>query len=160
MFRRKKKQSGINQLSDISIGNHDPFNFVHSGVVKDFLELSGTSLNIDDDKRKLVGQILANSYRTAAKPQSIIDELKIVLPNKSDDELDAFIRTEFSRMFNKANMKGFLQADIEKIRYLAIIDNHTCPICRERHNQVYYTHNAPMLPCHDGCRCMYVAVFE
>lgn len=138
--------------------NTDPFNFIHSGVVEYFRRHTGQNLNIDPETRKTIGELVAQSYINAHNVQTSVNSLSPYL-DMSDEEIETFLRTEYSKAFQVANHAVYTEAGVEKVRYLAIIDNQTCPECRSRHNKVYPLSQVPKIPCHDGCRCTTVAEF-
>lgn len=59
-----------------------------------------------------------------------------------------------------ARLRAFEDAGIEKVRYMAEDDEHTCHECREMNGKVYPIEEAPDLPRHYHCRCWLEPVID
>lgn len=55
---------------------------------------------------------------------------------------------------DSAQMKAFVDAGVEKVRWNAELDGRECQICRDRDGKVYPIDNIPVKP-HYGCRCWF-----
>lgn len=74
------------------------------------------------------------------------------------------VRTESNYVENEAEMRGYEDAEIERYRFLATLEKHTCGRCGELDGQIFEVKdrkvgkNAP--PIHPHCRCTTTAVID
>jgi SPP1 gp7 family putative phage head morphogenesis protein len=63
---------------------------------------------------------------------------------------------------NKATIMGlkagYRSRGVSELRYMAVMDEKTCPVCASHHGRVYPINLAPELPNHVNCRCWYEPV--
>jgi|Deesub1362B_J571_1020462.scaffolds.fasta_scaffold00781_2 SPP1 gp7 family putative phage head morphogenesis protein len=64
-------------------------------------------------------------------------------------------RTEATRVFNTAAMDRYKRAGVRYYKYLAAMDQRTCPRCARNYGKIFKIDdpNAPRPPCHPNCRC-------
>jgi SPP1 gp7 family putative phage head morphogenesis protein len=53
---------------------------------------------------------------------------------------------------DKATIRGYRDMGVDRVRWVATIDNKTCDVCRERHGVIYKIKDIPAKT-HYGCRC-------
>lgn len=92
-----------------------------------------------------------------------IAEMAFQLSNRMNKDMNAchrLVRTETINSLNRASMRGMIDAGIKYVRWWAAEDERMCEICGANHGKVYPIDKAPNLPCHPGCRCTWLPVFE
>ena len=100
---------------------------------------------------------------TGEKEKDVTDEL-INRFNVSEFESKRLIRTETAHINNEMEALSYEEADIEKYRFVAVLDTRTSHICREHDYKVYKVSerqvgvNFP--PLHPFCRSTTIAVFD
>ena len=100
---------------------------------------------------------------TGKKEKAVTDEL-INRFNVSEFESKRLIRTETAHINNEMEALSYEEADIEKYRFVAVLDTRTSHICREHDYKVYKVSerqvgvNYP--PLHPFCRSTTIAVFN
>ena len=73
-----------------------------------------------------------------------------IFPSASD-RLRLIVNTENARMHGQGRLVFYDQVGVGHARWLAFGDN--CPICAERHNQIYKLSEFPNFPAHPDCDC-------
>lgn len=77
------------------------------------------------------------------------------------NDADRLVRTEAAYVLNRANITRYKSAGIAKVRWsTGPEDGDECVICAARSNKVYLIADAPMIPAHPRCRCIYAGVVE
>lgn len=100
---------------------------------------------------------------TGKKEKDVTDEL-INRFNVGEFESKRLIRTETAHINNEMEALSYEEADIEKYRFVAVLDTRTSHICREHDYKVYKVSerqvgvNFP--PLHPFCRSTTIAVFD
>ena len=72
------------------------------------------------------------------------------------NEADRLIRTEVSRVFNKASFEKYKKTGTTEFVVLVHKDDRTCDQCQELANKVFFIDREPLvpeLPVHPNCRC-------
>jgi SPP1 gp7 family putative phage head morphogenesis protein len=88
--------------------------------------------------------------------KAIMNEFKVAF-----DYADRLVRTEAAYVLNKANVQKYRQEGVKKIVWdTGLEDGNECAICKARSNKVYLIGEAPIIPAHPRCRCIYSAVVE
>lgn len=76
-------------------------------------------------------------------------------------EADRLVRTEAAYVVNRANLAKYKRAGIRKVQWsVGPEDGKECQICAARADKVYFIDQAPMIPAHPRCRCIYAGVVE
>ena len=74
---------------------------------------------------------------------------------------DRLVRTEAAYVVNRANMAKYKRAGIRKVEWnVGPEDGKECVICNARAGKVYFIDQAPIIPAHPRCRCIYAGVVE
>lgn len=77
------------------------------------------------------------------------------------NDADRLVRTEAAYVLNRANVEKYRQAGIRKIEWsTGPEDGKECAICAARGGKVYWIDDAPIIPAHPRCRCIYTGVVE
>jgi SPP1 gp7 family putative phage head morphogenesis protein len=138
------------------------FDFVHSGVKQDLEQNAGTRIkSIEETTRQMLAKQLSHAYENAESTSQWMDRIQSVM-DIPDWRAEMIARTETSFAFNKANMNAMQEAGVAKVRYVAVLDNRTCPTCRgyaADNNGVYDINDAPDVPNHPNCRCTTIPIF-
>ena len=81
--------------------------------------------------------------------------------NVAFDHADRLVRTEAAYVLNKVNVQKYRQEGVKKIVWdTGLEDGNECAICQARSGKVYMIEDAPIIPAHPRCRCIYSAVVE
>lgn len=81
--------------------------------------------------------------------------------NVAFNEADRLVRTEAAYVLNRVNVQKYKQEGVKKIVWdTGLEDGNECAICQARSGKVYLIDNAPIIPAHPRCRCIYSAVVE
>lgn len=64
-------------------------------------------------------------------------------------------RTETARVYYEGQVKAWEKTNVEKVIYIATLDNRTSEICKSRDGKVYILGQEPKLPAHPNCRSCY-----
>lgn len=79
----------------------------------------------------------------------------------SYNDASRLVDTESAYVVNSAAKQRYKNAGIRKVRWsIAPEDGRECEICKARANKVWHIENAPPMPAHPRCRCIWVAVVE
>lgn len=64
-------------------------------------------------------------------------------------------------MLNRANVAKYRQAGLKKVEWsVGPEDGRECAVCAARGGKVYLIDEAPIIPAHPRCRCIYAGVVE
>ena len=112
----------------------------------------------DDVKKKLAFQIREGLLRG----ETIRELTKRVqeVTDKTKYEAERIARTEATRVFNQAALDRYKRAGVKYYKYLAAMDQKTCPVCAKNFGKIFKVgdNSAPQPPCHPNCRCTIVPV--
>ena len=74
---------------------------------------------------------------------------------------DRLVRTEAAYVLNRAHVAQYKAEGTKKIIWdTGLEDGKECEICKIRANKVYLIDEAPIIPAHPRCRCLYSAIVE
>ena len=77
------------------------------------------------------------------------------------NDADRLVRTEAAYVLNRANVAKYKTAGIRKVEWsIGPKDGKECAICNARAGKIYYIDQAPIIPAHPRCRCIYAGVVE
>ncbi len=77
------------------------------------------------------------------------------------NDASRLVDTEAAYVMNSAAKQRYSSAGLTKIRWsIAPEDGRECEICKSRANKVWHIANAPPMPAHPRCRCVWVGVYE
>lgn len=146
--------AGVKEQSNVAIS----FDFTHSGVKEDLEQNAGTRIkSIEETTQQLLAKQLSQAYENGENTTQMMDRIQSVM-DIPDWRAEMIARTEISMAYNAANMDAYKQAGVAKVRYLAVMDNRTCPTCAADNDTVFDINDVPGLPRHPRCRCTTYAV--
>lgn len=74
---------------------------------------------------------------------------------------DRLVRTEAAYVLNRAHVAQYKAEGTKKIIWdTGLEDGKECEICKIRADKVYLIDEAPIIPAHPRCRCLYSAIVE
>lgn len=132
--------------------------FMHSDVRDDLANQAKLRIeSIKGTTKSMLATQLSKAYEGAEDVSSWMTRIKSVMqiPNW---RADMIARSELAYAFNRSNQSAYKEAGVVKVRWLAVVDDRTCPTCRSRHNNEYDLHDVPSIPAHPRCRCTTVAI--
>lgn len=98
------------------------------------------------------------------KTEKEITDIIVEKFDVSEFKAKRLVRTETAYVNNEMEALSYIESDIEKYRFVAVLDNRTSHVCREHDYKVYEVKkrqvgvNFP--PLHPFCRSTTIAVFE
>ncbi len=105
-----------------------------------------------DTTREALRQALASWPSEDATPLV----MEALGPMFDEARAERVAATETTRLFNDGGALAMLWDDmIQGQRWEASVDERTCPICSERHGNIYPKGQGPAIPSHPSCRCVY-----
>jgi SPP1 gp7 family putative phage head morphogenesis protein len=84
------------------------------------------------------------------------DAGKIERSFPSDAWAEMVARTETTRAYTAGVTDLYRQADVDKVMFLSSQDERVCDECDDLDGQTYAIDDAPDIPIHPSCRCVYV----
>lgn len=125
---------------------------VKTDIRDDLMAESGQRIKgIKETTLKQIREALADGFSQDLGWKNIMKQLQPIIVNNVRAEMIA--RTEISWAYNRSAKNIYRKAGYEKVQWEAVIDQRTCPICRERHGNTYPIDNHPDIPAHPRCRC-------
>lgn len=125
---------------------------VKSDIRDDLMTESGQRIKaIRETTLNQIRQALADGFDQDLGWKNIMKQLQPIIVN--DVRAEMIARTELSWAYNRSAKNIYREAGYEKVQWEAVIDQRTCPICRERHEKTYPIDDHPDIPAHPRCRC-------
>jgi len=137
------------------------------------LKLGLLSENQIRELRKILMSAFINNASIGEVERAIKQKLKLkdrfvikddgekVLALSAKDRPRAIARTEISRVANESALNNFKKNDIEKVEYLAVLDDRTDEECASLNGKIFTVEEARgFLPRHVNCRCTFIPVIE
>ena len=132
----------------------------YKGIPQDLKERYDSQISTSTDRLLTAASIYADISGSALR------EVQFYLHHVFHVETDLVdsLRYEHSIISADRNFSFYLNTGIEKYRFLATLDKHTCPICGNLDRKVFDVSerktgvNCP--PMHNGCRCTTVSVIS
>ncbi|NRD80293.1 minor capsid protein [Bacillus sp. BRMEA1] len=129
------------------------FDFVHSGVKEDLEQNAGTRIKgIEETTRQMLGKQLSEAYTNGESTSQMMERIQSVM-DIPDWRAEMISRTEISMAYNQSSLDAYTQAGVTQVRYMAVMDNRTCPKCASNNDKVFNIADAPAVPSHPNCRC-------
>lgn len=92
------------------------------------------------------------------------EEIKLQLMkdfSASYRDASQLVETEAAYVLNGVEKQRYKDAGLQKIRWsIRPEDGKECALCKSRADKVWHIENAPMMPAHPRCRCIWVGVIE
>lgn len=102
-----------------------------------------------------IEQEVFESIAIGENPNKTSHRLYGISEQMGKNRVDATTRSWMNAIFNQANLDVYQQGGLKKVRYLATLDAHTCPVCSADHNRIMTIDEVIFLPRHPNCRCAY-----
>jgi len=113
---------------------------------------------LSEDMKKQVAFQLRDGLLKGESPRQLAERIKKITDSMRN-RAEKIARTETIRIFNTAAVDRYKKAGIKKWKWLAAMDERTCPICGPRHNKTFNITDDPP-PAHPNCRCTVVAIIQ
>jgi SPP1 gp7 family putative phage head morphogenesis protein len=79
--------------------------------------------------------------------------------SKAQYRMEMIARTEVLRAHNQGRIKFHQQVGVQKLEWMTMEDERTCPVCGGLDGQVFNTDRFPNQPAHPNCRCTSVVAW-
>jgi SPP1 gp7 family putative phage head morphogenesis protein len=80
--------------------------------------------------------------------------------SKAQYRMEMIARTEVLRAHNMGRVKFHQQVGIEKLEWMTMDDERTCPVCGPLDGKKYSIDKFPQIPAHPFCRCCVLPIVE
>ena len=80
--------------------------------------------------------------------------------SKAQYRMEMIARTEVLRAHNMGRLKFHRQVGIQKLEWMTMDDERTCPVCGPLDGKKYSIDKFPQLPAHSFCRCCALPIVE
>ncbi|MDR6883031.1 minor capsid protein [Bacillus sp. 3255] len=128
---------------------------VKTDIRDDLFEAAGERIaGIRETTKIRIQQLLGQGFEENLGWKEIMRQLRPQIMDNARAEMIA--RTELSWAYNRSAKRIYLDAGFERVKWLAVIDQRTCPNCRSRNGTVYPIDSHPDIPGHPRCRCTLV----
>lgn len=133
------------------------FDHVSKDVKETLREQAGYRIRgVIETTRKNIVQAIDAAYTAGDTIDGYLDRIAEAI-QAPDWRIEMIARTEMAFAFNMANLKYQVMAGYTRFRWVAVMDNRTCPKCAERHNKIFDVGVDPP-PIHPRCRCILIPV--
>lgn len=128
---------------------------VISYIERHGLELSKT---VVDGLKATCREALEEGYKLGESIPHLRRRLAETLEGFTKTRLEMIARSETMQASQKGAIEGYIQSGIvDKVRWLASVDERCCDICSELDGQEFTLSEVPALP-HPDCRCTVVPI--
>ncbi|SHK39189.1 phage putative head morphogenesis protein, SPP1 gp7 family [Clostridium cavendishii DSM 21758] len=129
-----------------------------NSILNKVIEAKTYSDRIWDNKNK-VAKVLKNEVKRLIDGKTSVNDIKDKIEkvfNVNKNISKRLVEHEISRVNSEVNEKYFIENGIDKVRYVAKLDN-TCEVCLSYDGEVYNVNDEdrPKLPTHINCKCFY-----
>lgn len=118
--------------------------------------------NTDEVAKEIKGVLIEGEMTGAS-----VDQMAAKIQERFDVaayKARRLVRTEYNYCTNQATLRGYQNAEIDKYRYLAIIDDRTSEICTDLDGEIFLVSDATVgvnyPPMHPNCRSTTVPVLQ
>lgn len=125
-------------------------NFPWSGLTFD-KRLRGVGAKLKSDLIKEITQ--------GIRKRNTLEELLVRVDKtfeKYMKRIEVIQRVETEHFINIASIYAYKKLKIKRVIWYARIDERTCPVCGDLHEQEFSVDQIPMIPQHPNCRCRIV----
>ena len=160
-----KQMQDIYKTAFSSISN-DKFSQLSKNTCKDIINTPWKGSSFSERLWKNTGKLaneLDNILSIGITEGKTIAEMAFQLSNRMNKDMNSchrLVRTETINSLNRASMRGMIDAGVGYVRWWAAQDERECDECGANHGKIYPIDKAPNLPCHPGCRCTWLPVFD
>ncbi len=159
LFWQRGSAFAIRQLKRNGITVEIPFNLA---ILDDETLNNLKNLQLDlvkglsEDLKKKIAYELREGLLQGESIRELRDRIRKVV-DIGRSRAETIARTESARVFNQAALTRYNNAGIKKWRWMAAMDERTCPVCMERHGKTFSNPaDLPPHASHPNCRCTIV----
>lgn len=109
-------------------------------------------------------EMLVQGKASSTTYQKILSDVVDEQMNKAGFAANRLLRTEFNHVTGEAEMESYQDSDVEKYRYIAVLDGKTSEICRDLDGKVFPVSERKvgvnMHPMHPWCRSRTAPVLD
>jgi SPP1 gp7 family putative phage head morphogenesis protein len=150
---REKIGEGLEIKLSTDFVNPDMQQYLQENALEQSKIISETNKNL---LRKELSEAYTNGEKTA-QWQARID--KVLGLNTPSGRSDMIARTELAWGYSRGLIATYKEVGIDRVQWLAVMDNRTCPICAGRNGNTYSLAKVEgMIPSHPRCRCTICSV--
>ena len=115
--------------------------------------------NLKNEISKKINQEIREGRRQGLSQSDITRNIQREASDLSKNRASTISRTEMTKAHTEATRQVMRQAQIEKVIWLATLDQRTCETCSDLHETVWDTEEAPtpVQSTHPNCRCTLIA---
>jgi SPP1 gp7 family putative phage head morphogenesis protein len=125
---------------------------VKTDIRDDLLEASGERIQgIKATTLKRIRETLADGFEENLGWKGLMKQLQPIIVD--DVRAEMIARTELSWAYNQSAKRIYRDAGFSKVEWSTVIDQRTCPHCKERNGNEYGIDSHPDIPAHPRCRC-------
>lgn len=158
-YYKKASNNARENVSDELNNIHITTDFINPDVQKYFLKEAGE--RIDGINETTMQELRSQLYVAYTNKENVAQwekRIENVLDcNVPKGRAEMIARTELAWGYNKSLIETYKEVGVHKVKWLAVMDNRTCPVCRENHNEVFNLHDIPQIPSHPSCRCSIIS---
>ncbi|RLF46817.1 MAG: hypothetical protein DRN20_06765 [Thermoplasmata archaeon] len=88
--------------------------------------------------------------------QAVKKRLGEIFEDKSNKDLMTLARTLTQEVVNEARMLAYQDNGIDRVIFIATLDERTCDECMNYDGKVFPVTDMPLVPVHPGCRCTWI----
>lgn len=160
-----KQMQNIHKTAFTNISN-EKFSKLSKNACKDIINTPWQGSSFSQRLWKNTGKLaneLNDILSVGITKGKTIAEMAFQLSSRMNKDMNIchrLVRTETINSLNRASMRGLIDAGVKYVRWWAAEDERTCKTCGANHGKPDRIDKAPNLPCHPGCRCTWLPVFE
>jgi len=124
------------------------------GEFKD--EFKGVSDSNKQAIRRIISDGMVNEQNSGQIEKAIME----VNSSIGEKQANMIVRTETMRAVNQGSMNRYKKGGVERVEFLAVLDERTCEECSQLDGKVFYIDDAPDMPRHENCRCILIPTIE
>lgn len=114
--------------------------------------------SVDATTKDQIVRIIQESRETQATDFQIAQQIREQFKEISPHRAEAIARTELAEAFNFVEFETYKRNQVQKTRWVTVIDERVCPICAPLHNMEMTIGDAFITgvtrpPAHPNCRC-------
>lgn len=116
--------------------------------------------NISQTLSSKIYKNIESSLKTAyLTKESLKNTANRILEKKEKNQksLDIELKTFNTGMFRNVDSLLY-EKNNQKVKYISVLDSHTCLVCGMNHGKTFNIDNAPSVPVHCNCRCSLIPV--
>ena len=154
-----EKVLGLRGMRNTATGITKPFYLpperraIDAIASRNFMEIKGMS----DELAKRMSRTLVDGFEKGETINKLIKRVQEVT-DFGKGRATVIARTETMRALNTAAEDRYRREGVERVEWIAALDDRVCEECSDLHGQIFDMGNIPDLPVHPNCRCTIAAV--